>query len=343
MNMRAVAKRHVEASDTAPALTARALWYVAPRTSDLRSETLPDLTEKMLLVRSSWSAISRGTERLVHRGLTDPAHSERMRSPMQVGDFPFPVKYGYCAVGRVEAGPEPFVGRDVFALHPHQDLFLLPAEAAVLVPEGVPARRATLAANMETALNALWDSGAGAGDRIVVVGAGIIGLLITYLAARLPGAEVFVLDPNSARKDLVEAMGATFVAQPDAISEADVVFHASATSEGLEAALSCCGTEASLVEVSWYGDEAVTVGLGGPFHCKRLKLVSSQVGALPPSRRPRWTTRRRLEKALDLLKDSAIDALITQEVAFDDLPQMIERILEAPSDDVATVVRYPAE
>lgn len=341
MNMRAVAKRHAQASEQASARMATALWYVAPRTADLRAEVLPQPEGGALLVRASWSAISRGTERLVHRGLTDPSHSERMRSPMQVGDFPFPVKYGYCAVGRVEAGPEAFVGKDVFALHPHQDLFLLPAESAVLVPAGVPARRATLAANMETALNALWDSGAGAGDRIVVVGAGIIGLLITYLAARLPGAEVFVLDPNSARRAVVEAMGATFVARPDDMSEADVVFHASATSQGLEAALSCCGTEASLVEVSWYGDEAVTVGLGGPFHCKRLKLVSSQVGALPPSRRPRWTMRRRLEKALDLLKDSALDALITQEVAFDDLPRALDRILEGDSDDVATVVRYP--
>lgn len=342
MNMRAVAKRHAQALDQVPCPTGRALWYVAPRMADLRAEELARPEADELLVRTCWSAISRGTERLVHKGLTDPAHSERMRSPMQVGDFPFPVKYGYCTVGRVEAGPEPFVGRDIFALHPHQDLFILPAEAAILVPEGVPARRATLAANMETALNALWDSGAGAGDRIVVVGAGVIGLLITYLCARLPGAEVHVLDPNAARRDLVEHLGARFVSCPTQVTDADVVFHASATSKGLEAALSCCGTEASLVEVSWYGDEAVTVGLGGPFHYKRLKLVSSQVGALPPMRQPRWTTRRRLEKALDLLKDAALDALITQEVAFDDLPASLGRILDGPSDDVATVVHYPA-
>lgn len=341
MNMRAVAKRHAEVRRQTAPLAGRALWYVAPREADLRSETVAEPATGELLVRTSWSAISRGTERLVHRGLTDPAHRDRMRSPMQVGDFPFPVKYGYCAVGRVEAGPEPFVGRDVFVLHPHQDLFLVPADAAVPVPADVPARRATLAANMETALNALWDSGAGAGDRVVVVGAGVIGLLITYLCARLPGTQVFALDRNPARQSIVERFGATFISDPDAVNEADVVFHTSATSAGLEAALSCCGDEARLVEVSWYGDAAVSIGLGGPFHCKRLQLISSQVGALPPSRQPRWTHRRRLETALQLLRDDLLDALITREVDFDDLPQALDRILEGAGDEVATVVRYP--
>lgn len=342
MNMAAVAKRHSRASEDAETASALALWYVAPRTARLEAEVLGARKTGELLVRTSWSAISRGTERLVYAGLTDPAHSERMRSPMQVGDFPFPVKYGYCSVGRVVAGDDALTGRDVFALHPHQDHFIVPATVAMPVPEGVPARRATLAANMETALNALWDSGAGAGDRIVVVGAGLIGLLITYLAARLPGADVTALDPNPNRRALVETFGARFMACPGQMAEADVVFHASATSEGLEAALSCCGTEASLVEVSWYGDQAVTVGLGGPFHCKRLRLISSQVGALPPSRRPRWTHRRRLAKALDLLRDDRLDALITGEVDFADLPTALGGILDGGAADVATVVRYPS-
>lgn len=342
MNMPAAAKRHAQPKADAGARQARALWYVAPGAGRLVSQALPEPEPGALLVRTLWSAISRGTERLVHQGLTAPEHREHMRAPMQEGDFPFPVKYGYCAVGRVEAGPEERIGQTVFALHPHQDRFILPARAAVPVPACVPARRATLAANMETALNALWDSGAGAGDRIVVVGAGLIGLLITYLAARLPGAEVTTLDPNPARRALAERFGARFAEDARCVGEADVVFHASATSAGLEAALSCCGAEASLVEVSWYGDEAVTVGLGGPFHCKRLKLISSQVGALPSARQPRWNHRRRLEKALDLLRDDALDGLITGEVPFDDLPQALDRILAGAPEEVATVVRYPA-
>lgn len=341
MNVASAAKRHAPFSAPAAAQSARALWYVAPGSARIQTQEIAAPAPGHLRVRTRWSAVSRGTERLVHQGLTSPEHRERMRAPMQEGDFPFPVKYGYCAVGEVEAGPAESVGRLVFALHPHQDRFVLPAEDAVLVPAQVPARRATLAANMETALNALWDSGAGAGDRIVVVGAGLIGLLITYLAARLPGAEVIALDPNPARRAVAERLGASYAQSPDSIGEADVVFHASATSAGLEAALSCCGTEASLVEVSWYGDEPVTVGLGGPFHCKRLKLISSQVGALPPARQPRWNHRRRLEKALDLLRDEKLDALITGDVAFDDLPAALPRILSGAPEDIATVVRYP--
>ncbi len=263
-----------------------------------------------------------------------------MRAPMQDGEFPFPVKYGYCSVGQVEAGGPRFLGRNVFVLHPHQDRFVVKRDDVVLVPEAVPARRATLAANMETALNALWDSGAGAGDRIIVVGAGLIGLLITFLAAGLPGAEVVAVDPDPARGALARAFGARFTDRADAAGEADVVFHTSACSEGLAAALACCAMEASLVEVSWYGDAPVTVALGGNFHAKRLRLISSQVGAVPAPRAPRWPLKRRLAKALDLLADPRLDALITEEVAFADLPDALERILGDGPPGVATVVRY---
>ncbi|GGF46654.1 dehydrogenase [Azorhizobium oxalatiphilum] len=321
--------------------SASALWYVEPRRADLRREPLPDLASDELLVATEWSALSRGTERLVFSGRISADQGAQMRAPMQGGEFPFPVKYGYCTVGRVEAGSPRFLGRHVFVLHPHQDRFVVKRDDVLVVPDGVPARRATLAANMETALNALWDSGAGAGDRIVVVGAGLIGLLITFLAARLPGAEVTAVDPDHGRAKLVHGFGARFAQNTQALGEADVVFHTSACSEGLNAAIACCGSEATLVEVSWYGDRDVTLSLGGSFHARRLRLVSSQVGAVPPGRAPRWSPRRRLAKALDLLADPRLDALITEEVAFADLPGALERILGDAPHGVATVVRYP--
>ncbi|MGU3492470.1 zinc-dependent alcohol dehydrogenase [Xanthobacteraceae bacterium A53D] len=318
---------------------ATALWYVGPGRADLRTEHLPPAGPEEITVRTQWSALSRGTERLVFSGHVGAETCASMRAPMQDGDFPFPVKYGYCTVGRVEDGPARLQGRAVFVLHPHQDRFLVQADAVVPVPEAVPARRATLAANMETALNALWDSGAGAGDRIVVVGAGPVGLLITYLAARLPGAEVTAVDPDPTRGALAEAFGARFTARADS-ADADVVFHTSASSQGLAAALDCCAQEATLVEVSWYGDREVTMALGGSFHAKRLRLISSQVGAVPAVRAPRWPTRRRLAKALDLLADPRLDALITGEVAFTDLPAALPRILGDDPHGVVTVVRY---
>ncbi|MFG1361282.1 zinc-dependent alcohol dehydrogenase [Xanthobacter pseudotagetidis] len=318
----------------------RALWYVAPGAAEIRAAPLPPLGPGDLVVVTRWSAVSRGTERLVFAGLNDDAHRAAMRAPFQEGDFPFPVKYGYCAVGRVEQGPPGLVGRDVFVLHPHQDRFRVPAAQATPVPEAVPIRRATLAANMETALNALWDSGASAGDRIVVVGAGLVGLLVAFLAARLPGTQVSAIDPDPSRAGIAAALGARWQAEPDGRADADVVFHTSATAAGLEAAIGCCGQEARLVEMSWYGDRKVSAGLGGAFHSRRIALLSSQVGSLPAARRPRWDFARRRAMALALLADDRLDALITDEVAFDDLPARLGRILGAGTPGIATVIRY---
>jgi threonine dehydrogenase-like Zn-dependent dehydrogenase len=290
-------------------------------------------------VRTLWSGLSRGTERLVFEGSISFGESERMRAPAQAGDFPFPVKYGYCAVGIAEDGP--LQGRTVFALHPHQERFTAPVAMLHPVPEGVPARRAVLAANMETALNALWDSGAGPGDRILVVGAGVVGLLAGYLAARIPGAEVTIVDIDFARRPVAESFGAAFAKPLDAPGEADVVIHASATASGLACALACAGAEATVVEVSWYGDRMVPAPLGVDFHAKRLKLVASQVGQVAPSRRPRWDHGRRMGKALDLLADERLDALITAEVAFADLPDALPRLFAAGAPGLATAIRYP--
>lgn len=319
---------------------ATALWYAAPGRAELRSEELPALSDGEARLAMRWSGLSRGTERLIFEGKVPEAEYGRMRGPMQAGSFPFPVKYGYCAVARVESGPEALIGRDVFCLHPHQDRFLAPAAMLTPVPDGLPARRAILGANMETALNALWDSGAGPADRIVVVGAGVIGLLVATLAARMPGAEVTVVDVDAARAGLVRELGCAF-ATPDAVpQEADVVFHASAHPAGLATALGCAGLEATVVELSWYGERDVPAPLGGAFHSRRLKLVSSQVGQISPGRRPRWSYGRRIAAALALLKDDRLDALITHEVAFADLPATLPGLLAPCAPGLTAAIRY---
>ncbi len=147
----------------------RAIWYTAPGVVELKTSPLAPAMPGQALVRTLFTGVSRGTERLVLAGAVGESEWARMKAPMQEGQFPFPVKYGYCATGVVEVGPKELLGRTVFALHPHQDCFVAPVEALAIVPDGIPARRATLAANMETALNAVWDSGAGPADRIVVV------------------------------------------------------------------------------------------------------------------------------------------------------------------------------
>lgn len=319
---------------------ARAIWYVRPGVVELRPSHLAPIQPGQALVRTAFSGISRGTERLVMSGAIGQQEWERMRAPLQEGAFPFPVKYGYCATGTVEDGPAELVGRPVFCLHPHQDWFVAPADMLVPIPEAVPVRRATLAANMETALNALWDSGASAGDRIVVVGAGIVGLMVASLTARLPGADVTVVDVAAERRTVVESLGAAF-ATPDAAPKgADVVFHTSVSAAGLNTAIDCAGLEGTIVELSWYGDKETPARLGGGFHSQRLRLQSSQVGQVSPSRRPRWSYRRRMEAALRLLADPALDALVADEIAFADAATELPKILAPGAAGLAPVVRY---
>lgn len=320
---------------------ATALWYVAPGRAELRPAALavPGAEIGGIAVTTLFSAISRGTERLVSEGRVPDSERERMRAPLQEGEFPFPVKYGYCCVGTVEAGPSALLGRTVFVLHPHQDRFVAPEAFVSPVPDGVPPRRAVLAANMETALNAVWDSGAGPADRIVVVGGGVVGLLIAWLCARLPGAEVTLVDPDASRSGMAAALGVAW-REGDPPGDADAVFHASASPAGLATAIACAGKEATVVEASWYGERVVPAPLGGAFHSRRLRLVSSQVGEVSPSRRPRWTHARRMHAALSLLADPALDALLTEEVAFGDLPAAVPRILAAGAPGLVTVVRY---
>lgn len=324
-----------------PHTKSRAIWFTAKGAIELRDERLRPPGKDEVLVETLYSGISRGTERLVLAGGVPDTELHRMRAPFQKGDFPFPVKYGYCATGRVAAGQSDLIGREVFVLHPHQDRFVVPAGSVMPIPTGVPARRATLAANMETALNAIWDSGAGAGDRISVVGAGVLGLLVGYLAARMPGSEVTLIDPQPSRTAIVEHLGARHATRLESPGTADFVFHASATSAGLSTALAAAGNEATVIEISWYGDRTVQAPLGGAFHSQRLKLISSQVGSIPPDRRPRWTHRRRLETALALLQDDRLDILVTREIMFDAAPLRLPAEL-APdtNENLPPVIRY---
>ena len=308
---------------------ARALWIAGPGVAELRAaEVVPGAGD--VVVETRFSGISRGTEALVFRGGVPRAERARMRAPLQEGAFPFPVKYGYAAVGPVVEGPDGLVGRDVFVLHPHQDRFAAPAAMAVPLPPGVPPGRAVLAANMETALNIVWDAGAVACDRIAVVGAGVVGALAAWLCARLPGTEVTLVDLNPGRAALAATLGCGFALPEGAPDDCDLVIHASATGEGLATALGAAGLEATVVEASWYGDRPPTVGLGGAFHSRRLKLVSSQVSLVPTGRRARWSNRRRLEAALGLLADPTLDVLISGETAFDAIAPRYGAILERP-------------
>jgi threonine dehydrogenase-like Zn-dependent dehydrogenase len=320
---------------------ALALWYSGPGKVELRQEALALPGADEVRVKTLYSAISRGTESLVFGGRVPASEFQRMRSPFMAGDFPFPVKYGYAAVGRVESDNNALQNSNVFVLYPHQTAFNIPASAAIVLPEDVPPRRAVLAANMETALNGVWDAAPGPADRISVIGAGVVGSLVAYLCGRLPGADVTLIDINPARAELAGKLGVDFSEPRHAKGDCDLVVHASGSPDGLRTALELAGDEATVLEMSWYGDAAVTIPLGGPFHSRRLRLISSQVGRIAPSHRSRWTYSRRLAAAVALLNDPRLDELMTPEVAFGDLPQRLPGILQAGSGILCQPIVYP--
>ncbi|WP_280539036.1 zinc-binding alcohol dehydrogenase [Chromohalobacter sp. 11-W] len=322
------------------AANAQAFWIQAPGHGEIRQHALPTRQTHELLVRTRYSAVSRGTESLVFQGKIPESEYTRMRAPFQEGDFPGPVKYGYANVGVVEEGPEAWCGREVFCLYPHQTRYVVPIEAVVPLPEDLPATRAVLAANMETAVNALWDAAPRVGDRISVVGAGVVGSLVAWLCQQTAGVRVQLLDIDAGKAELAAALGLPFRHPHDAEAEQDIVINASGNPHGLRSALELAGYEAEIIELSWFGRDEVALPLGEAFHSQRLTLRASQVGGVSPARRARRSHAQRLQLALTLLRDARLDALIDGESNFLDLPAALARLSDADRPALCHRIRY---
>ncbi|MEU1705084.1 dehydrogenase [Streptomyces sp. NPDC005706] len=321
--------------------SARAFWLSSPGAGELRDVTLAEPGEGEVLVRTLYSGVSRGTETLVFRGGVPDSQHGVMRAPFQEGDFPAPVKYGYLNVGVVEEGPRELTGRTVFCLYPHQSRYVVPVNAVTVVPDRVPAERAVLAGTVETAVNALWDAAPLIGDRIAVVGGGMVGCSVAALLARFPGVRLQLVDADPVRARTAEALGAEFATPDTALGDCDLVVHASATEQGLTRSLELLAPEGTVVELSWYGDRRVALPLGEAFHSRRLTVRSSQVGTVSPAARAGRGYAERLALALDLLADPALDALITGESAFEELPELMPRLASGEIPALCHRITYP--
>jgi threonine dehydrogenase-like Zn-dependent dehydrogenase len=295
------------------------------------------------MVRTLRSGVSRGTETLVFRGAVPPSQHRTMRAPFQEGDFPGPVKYGYLNVGTVEEGPAHLRGRTVFCLYPHQTAYVVPARSVTVVPEDVPPSRAVLAGTVETAVNALWDAAPLIGDRVAVVGAGMVGCCVARLLSRFPAIQVTLVDVDAGRGETASALGVGFALPADAAAGCDLVVHTSATSAGLQRSLDLLAPEGTVIDLSWYGEGEVRLSLGGAFHSGRLAIRASQVGTVSPARSGRRTTADRLTLALELLRDPAFDVLITGQSPFGELPDVMARLAAGSLPGLCHTITYDGE
>ncbi|MER6759044.1 MULTISPECIES: zinc-dependent alcohol dehydrogenase [Amycolatopsis] len=319
----------------------RAFWFTSAAGGEVRSAQVAAPRADEVLVRTRFSALSRGTESLVLRGGVPASQQDIMRAPYQEGDFPWPVKYGYLNVGEVLSGPAELTGRTVFCLYPHQTEYVVPASAVTVVPDDVPAARAVLAGTVETAVNALWDAAPLVGDRIAVIGAGMVGCSVARLLSRFPGVDVQLVDPDPDRAEVADAFGIRYATPETATGDLDLVVHASATDAGLARSLELLGREGTVVELSWYGDRQVSVPLGENFHSRRLTVRGSQVGTVSPARAARRSYGDRMALALRLLADPAFDVLITGESAFAELPDVAARLADGTLRGLAHRITYP--
>ncbi|MEM9671559.1 MAG: zinc-binding alcohol dehydrogenase [Bacteroidota bacterium] len=315
-----------------------ALWHLSERESSIRSQSLPPLKTDECLIESLFSLVSSGTETLVANGQVPAELQDSMQVPYMEGSFGFPLKYGYSLVGKVIEGSENLVDRYVHLLHPHQQHCVVKETDVTVIPEGIPPQRAVLASNLETALNAVWDSHLSAGDRVLVVGMGLIGSLVALLASQFPATQIRVAETDPTRQSLAREQGFSLYDPSD--TPFDVAFHSSGSSTGLQTAIDAVGYEGQVIELSWYGTRSAEVKLGGSFHQQRKQIISSQVSQLPAHRQARWDYRRRKQTVLDLLQDDGWDDFLTATVDFTDVPALFDQLRLGDRSQLSWTLRY---
>jgi 2-desacetyl-2-hydroxyethyl bacteriochlorophyllide A dehydrogenase len=334
---------------------AAAIWFAGPRQVALWCEAVPEVGPGEVRVQAVVSALSHGTEMLVYRGQVPAGLS--LDLPTLQGSFSFPIKYGYASVGRVvEVGSDVSRLQEndlVFVHHPHQTEYVVPATLPVRLPAAVEPEVGVFLANLETAINVTLDAHPHLGDRILIFGQGVVGLLLTQLMKRAGAGLLVVVEPEEMRRQLAQQVGADVVLSPserlpDAIREpthgvgADVIVEVSGSGQALAQAIDCAAFQGTIVVCSWYGTKPVTVPLGGAFHRNRLRLVSSQVGTVNPALHPRWNRERRLALALDLLPSSTLTPLITHRSPVSRASEAYDLVDRRPGETGQVVLTYGA-
>jgi threonine dehydrogenase-like Zn-dependent dehydrogenase len=322
-------------------MKANALWHNTSECSAVLEQELPDRNNHMLLIESLYSLVSLGTERLVASALMPVAIWNEMVVPYMEGSFSLPCKYGYSLVGRVLKGPAQYKGKTVHLMHPHQDKSWVNASSVYAIPPEIPAQRAVLASQVETAVNAIWDSRISLGDTILVAGFGLVGAIIALLASAIPGVKVVILEKNEYRKAIAREMCFHVLDRMEDNNDLfDLAIHTTGDEKALQYCIDHIGRESQVTEVSFYGKKSVNLALGGTFHTGRKRIVASQVSQIPSHMLSRWNLERRKDLVFNILKDKRFDLLTGNIVPFEHAADLFNQIRYGLINDISVIFQY---
>tara|TARA_B100001113_G_scaffold7774_1_gene6337 strand:- start:2368 stop:3336 length:969 start_codon:yes stop_codon:yes gene_type:complete len=318
--------------------TAQSFW-VNKKKGVIKKELLRQpLAKDELLVKAHYSGISYGTEKIVFDSHVPTNQYKFMRAPHQVGEFNKEVKYGYLSVGKVIDGPNDMLNKMVYTMFPHQSIYVIKSTLVTLIPKHIPIRRALLTANMETAINAMWDSKPSIGDKVYVVGAGIVGILMAYVLSSTFGINVTVIDSDKNKKKLCEFFNIDFENSMDCIENPDIIYECSGNISVLSELINNSTLETKICILSWYGKQQSKIKMGENCFSRRLEIIFSQVGNITALKSKKWNNLSRRALALQLLDNKKLDILIDKkEISLDELPSFFKK---GNPKGICKVVKY---
>lgn len=319
------------------------LWHNGKGQARFKNINLPSdkLRSGELILKSHYSFISAGTERTI---LSHPPKnkniSDEMTVPYMEGDFNSEFTYGYSLVGEVIAGSQKWLGKIVHVMHPHQDYIKVNDEDVIGIPEGISPKTATLISNLETVVNAVWDSGVTIGDKVLIVGFGNIGAMLASVIRRIPGVDLVILETNSMRKEIASKQNFSVKSKTNPQSGFTISFNTSSTESGLQKAINNTVIDGKVIELSWYGPKIVSLELGGSFHYGRKHLISSQVSRIPPHKSQHFNFQSRKRIVLKILNEIDLDFIINLEIPFQKAPEFYKRLINEGINEIGVLFKY---
>ncbi len=296
-----------------------ALWHIDAEFSELRENISFKDIGNGVLIKSAYSLISTGTEKLIACGEVDNSFLPFMSVPYMAGRFSLPIKYGYSLVGK-----RTDTGQFIHAMHPHQSHCKIAEKDMAVIPEQLSPLKAALISNMETVINAIWDADIQGGEKVLIAGFGNIGCLLAETLTHYGVSEIHILEKEEWKKEIISSFG--FSTDVDIDANYDLAFDTTASKTGLQFCLDAVRSEGTVINLSWYGNRTIELSLGGSFHYGRKKIISSQVSVIPEKMKNSWDFKSRKKLVMDLLSQHPYEKYITHIIPFKETPDFFQRL-----------------